>query len=307
MKIDRMMAIITYLLNHEVVAASALAEKFEVSKRTIQRDIDSLNQAGLPIVSLYGANGGYKIIDGFQLTKQMVTNKDYQNIIASLKGLNSAYKQIDLYSTLEKSLNNISYSEQKIFIDYSVAQEGIAINEKLKYFEKAIYAQKSQHIRYINADNAISERTIEPLALMLQWYSWYLFAFCTIRNDYRFFKLARILDYREDDLPFSAEHKDVEMLIEQAKKCDSRTQYSVKLYCNNEIRHQILEYLSTNITKELENGDFIIEIKGPFDRLWFSMLLGFGNKVLVLEPEELKVQLREHANNIVSLYSNSDI
>ncbi len=136
MKIDRLLAITMFLLNRETVSASALAERFEVSKRTIQRDIDTLNQAGIPITSVYGVEGGYEIMDGFKLTKQIAGVDDYLNIIIALKGLSTAYESQKINETLDKALYAMQGGEQQIFIDFSAAREGTLVNEYLHIIEK---------------------------------------------------------------------------------------------------------------------------------------------------------------------------
>lgn len=292
MKIDRLLAITMYLLNRETVSASALAERFEVSKRTIQRDIEALNQAGIPIVSTYGSDGGYEIMDGFKLTKQIASMDDYLNIIIALKGLSSAYDNEKINTTLEKTRTTMQGGEQKIFVDFTVARERAHVNEHLRVIEKAIYEQKPLLINYIDAKNTMSERIVEPLAISYQWYAWYLFAFCTIKQDYRLFKLPRISSCEPIDGAFSKEHGNVETLMKTASKSDKRKNYHVRLLCKNEIRQQALEYLSSNILEERTNGDFIIELHAPFERMWFSLLLGFGNQVEVIEPAELRTILK---------------
>ena len=126
------MAITVYLLNRKTASASALAERFGVSKRTIQRDMDALHQAGIPIVSTYGAEGGYEIMDGFKFAKHAAGIGDCLNIITALKGLSSAYDGEKIHATLEKALAAMQGGEQKIFIDFSVAREGFHVNERLK-------------------------------------------------------------------------------------------------------------------------------------------------------------------------------
>lgn len=127
MKIDRLLGIVIYLLNRDIVSGNALAEKFEVSIRTIQRDIETLNLAGIPISAMQGINGGYCIIDSFKLDKQITSTEDYQFIITALMGMNSAYNNKKLETTLEKLLN-ISKQEQsissKVKLDFSVSEKG---------------------------------------------------------------------------------------------------------------------------------------------------------------------------------------
>ena len=302
MKTDRLVAITMYLLNRKIVSASALAKRFEVSKRTIQRDIEALCRAGIPIVSTYGSDGGYEIMDGFKLAKQIAGVDDYLNIIAALRGLCSVYDNEKANATLEKALTIMRCGEQRVFIDFSVAREWPQINKHLRVIEEAINTQKLLCLSYTNAENISTERIVEPLALSYQWYAWYLFAFCTYRQEYRLFKLPRIVSCIPVDGSFSKEHSDIELLMGAASKPDNRQHYHVRLLCRKEIRQQALEYLSPSITMEYDNGDFILELHVPFERMWFSLLLGFGNQIEVLEPEALKAMLREKAKEILSIY-----
>ena len=302
MKIDRLIAITMFLLNRETVSSSALAKKFEVSKRTIMRDIEVLNQAGIPIVSTYGSEGGYEIMDGFKLIKQIAGIDDYLNIIIALKGLSSAYDNGKVNVTLEKVLSAMQGGEQRIFIDFAVAREGLHINEHLLLIEKAIYEKMPLFIEYVNAEGMLSERIVEPLALSYQWYAWYLFAFCTIKKDYRLFNIPRLSSCNPITGSFSKEHGNIEALMKNTVAPDNRKYFHIRLLCKKEAQKQALEYLSSNVVEEYGNGDFIIEMNVPLERMWLSLLLGFGNQIEVLEPEVLRIMLKEKAKEILSIY-----
>lgn len=303
MKIDRLIAITMYLLNREIVSASALAKRFNVSKRTIQRDIDTLNQAGIPIVSTYGTDGGYQIMDGFKLTKQIADADDYLNILIALKGFCTAYDDDKIKKTLEKAIYTMQAGEQKLFIDFTVAQEGIPGKDQLRVIEKAIADKTLLRIKYSDAEQRRSTRLIEPLALSFQWYTWYLFAYCREKKDYRLFKIQRIVCCETEFGSFSMEHGDIEQLMKEKSLIHDKKGYlNIRLLCKKEVRQQVFEYLSNNVVEEYENGDFIVAMNVPFERMWFSLLLGFGDKVQVLEPEKLKEQLKQAAKEVLSLY-----
>lgn len=302
MKIDRLIAITMYLLNRETVSASVLAERFEVSKRTIQRDIEILCQAGIPIVSTYGADGGYEIMDGFKLTKQIAGIDDYLNIIIALKGLSSAYDNKKIKDTLEKALTIMQGSEQRIFVDFTIAREGAHINERLPVIERAIHEQTPLKLKYTNADNITSERIVEPLALSFRWYAWYMFAYCTLNESYRWFKLIRITEFQQTGGFFTKVHDKIDRLMQSNFEPDKRKYYCVRLLCKKEVRLQVMEYLNSNIIEEYDNGNFIIELNVPFERMWFSIILGFGNQVEVIDPPEIITMLKHKAEEIMSIY-----
>lgn len=301
MKIDRLIAITIYLLSRrENVSASELAKRFEVSKRTIQRDINILNAAGVPIVSTHGAEGGYAVIDGFRIQKQIAGAEDYENIIVALRGLVTACGDERARATLDKMLSACTIPDQRVFLDLSSAR---GANALFKTLEASIQSRSALKIGYQNAKQSTFTRVVEPLALAYQWYSWYLFAFCTARHNYRLFKLARILECENIGKAFSRDHSNVEGLLKNQLSSDTRHYLGIKLLCQGNVRQQVLEYLTGQVVDTLPNGDFTFAMHLPeSERMWFSLLLGFGNTVEVLEPEGLRTSLRDKAAEVLSLY-----
>ena len=293
-----------HLLNHDTVSAAKLAERFEVSKRTILRDIEQISLARVPIKSLPGANGGYSIMEGFKLDERLISKENQTSIITALKGFLSAYDNKRYNEVLEK-VQSISRNQQSqhVFFDFGVTGENEKIQEKLKILEKSIYDKTEVEISYVNAWGGASNRIIEPIALYYRWYAWYLLAYCQTKQDYRIFKLARILDLETTRIPFAKEHGDPAPLMEQAFQGVGRREMVITLLCKNEVRVQVCEYLDGDIVETLDNGDFIMRMCALVDeRMWFAMLMSFGDRVKVMEPEELKTRLMETAENILTLY-----
>lgn len=306
MKIDRLLGITMYLLNRDIVSARTLAEKFEVSQRTIQRDIESLSLAGIPVTSLPGAYGGYEIMDSFKLNKQISNSEDYLFIITALKGLCSAYDNQKLDATIEKILlasnPNVS-GKQKMFLDFKILREGKNTDDYIKLVDNSIDEEKAIVFDYTNADNKSTHRIVEPIALTYKWYSWYLLGYCTGRCDYRLFKLNRMDNLEKIEIPFTIKHESADFLLTEMEGKDTRQYCNIKLLGRKEVRKQILEYLNGKVIYEYDNGDFLLEMHVPDnERMWFSILLGFGDSVTVAEPEELRTRLREKAMEIINLY-----
>ncbi len=309
MKIDRLIGIIMYLLNRDKVTAKELAERFEVSTRTIIRDIDALGLAGIPVVSDVGVNGGYAILDTYKLNRSIVTADDYLNVISSLKGMCSAYENKKIEATLEKvmAVGNTP-KNQSIFMDLSVCREGENTDVYLKTIEQAIADKRVIAFDYTGADNVCNAREAEPLALSYKWYAWYLFAYCKYKQDYRIFKLSRIQNLKIQEKNFERIHSDIGILLEKKWGEDGRKRSHIKLRCKGNVRTAVGEYLNGNVIEEYPDGDFIYSIVVPEnERMWFSLLLGFGNEVEVLEPEELRMRLKEKSEEIFRLYKNGDI
>jgi len=304
MKTDRLLSIVIYLLNHNIVSAAKLAERFEVSKRTILRDIEHISLSGVPIQSISGAKGGYSIMEGYKLDGRIINDEERTTIITALQGLLSAYDNNRYNKALEKLSSIFPQKQaQNIFLDFGASGENEEIQNRLKTLENAINDKRVVDISYENAIGQATSRLVEPIALNYRWYAWYLLAFCTSKQDYRIFKVARIIKLEPTETKFSKEHEEASRLLEQAFQDGKRKRLDITILCKAEIEVPICEYLGGEIIEILENGDFIMQIHALEDeRMWFAMLLSFGNKVKVLEPESVKMRLTETAQNILSLY-----
>ena len=308
MKIDRLIGITMYLLNRNIVTAKELAGRFEVSVRTIVRDIEALSMAGIPISSSTGAAGGYEILDTFKMNKQITTVDDYLFIITALKGMCSAYDNQKINSTLEKLLATGQYGDkdQRVFIDFGVVREGGGIPETVRKIEDAIRDKAIVEFDYTDSAGCQNHRTAEPLALHYRWYAWYLLAYCAYKDDYRLFKLNRLSNLTVTDGPITHEHGNITELLEKQWGSDSRRRYTMKLACKAEARIPVMEYLKGQIIEERGNGDFILITDViENERMWFSLLMGFGGAVKVLEPREIIDMLKEKSGEIQKLYSDS--
>ena len=304
MKTDRLLSIVIYLLNHDIVSAAKLAERFEVSKRTILRDMEHISLAGIPIQSVPGAKGGYSIMKGYKVNGRLVTAEDSALIITALKGFMSAYDSRRYSETLEKIASVLPKPpSQNVFLDFGASGENEGIQAKLKAIESAMNEKRIISVSYVNASGDASARLLEPIALSYRWYAWYLLAYCTTKQDYRIFKIARIDKLAPTAAKFSREHEEPVCLLGKVFQGNERKYINFTLLCKAEVKVQALEYLGGSIVKAHDNGDFVMRIHALEDeRMWFAMLLSFGDKVSVLEPESLKMRLLETAENILSLY-----
>ena len=304
MKIDRLIGITMYLLNRDMISARELAERFEVSVRTIVRDMESLSKAGIPVFSSTGAKGGYSILDTFKLNKSIANVDDYLNIVTAVKGMCSAYENKKLDMTLEKLLAvNTGNEQHSVILDFNAARENDRVNESLPVIEQAITAKRRLEFDYTDSVNHGSHRITEPLLLTYKWYAWYVFAYCTEKKAYRLFKAARISNPMIAKQSFFHLHHNSSELLEAHLNKDRRTYWNIKLLCRAEVKTPVNEYLGGTVVEEYENGDFVILLHLPEnERMWFSLLLGFGSKIKVLEPQELKNRLLQNACDLQSLY-----
>lgn len=303
MKIDRLLGITIYLLNHKKVNAQILAEHFDVSVRTILRDIDSLCMAGIPVISTYGVDGGYEIHNTFQMERQIAGEIDYSYIVTALKGFATAYESKELTSTIEKIQTVAKGTNANVVLDFGVLSEKKNINRMLSKLDQAIKNKYVVSISYTNTENILKNLEVEPVATMYKWYSWYLLCYFPKYKNYGTLKLERM-----DNLDITNQHNSVEhdsaIAIKQWEDQESHREYiHIKLLGKSDIKIRCLEYLKGEIVSEYENGDFLLNFSVPQNELfWYGALLSFGNKIKVLEPQELRDKICRTCEEILGEY-----
>lgn len=302
MKIERLYAITLYLLNHGRTSASELARYFEVSVRTIQRDIDSLCLAGIPVVAITGAAGGYEISERFQLDKQFATSDDYSYILTALQGLVSAINDQKVKQVLDKISSVTKANDNGIILDFSVLHEGD--ENKLQMLQSAVINKRVVSFTYTNNDNETRTHSVEPIAVIYRWFAWYLFAYSRIKDGYRSYKLVRMNDLKVTDEVFMKEHESAETILRKTDKEDSRKYTEITVKCQESARSRVTEYLKGTVTEELSNGNAVMKFTVvENEQLWIGTLLSLGDSVEVVEPKEIRERLLEAAGQIVSLYT----
>lgn len=310
MKIDRLLSTIVILLNKDNVTAKELANRFEVSVRTIYRDIEAINLAGIPIVSNQGRDGGFRILDNYKINHQLLTLDDMTSIVVALKNIGnfSENKNIDL--TIDKISNIVPkdrkeefnyYFNELIICDLPWGYRGNPKDkEKYKVIYEAISNERIAEIEYRDPYGNITERRIEPMSLVLKGLNWYVFAYCRLRNNYRFFRLSRTHKIKILEENFSRR----EMSYEEFKKQNTYINNMVDLVLrfSSEVQQRVDEFFyEENITID-ENGYTVVSISFPEDEWVYSMILSYGEYVEVLEPHYIKDIVKKKAKKIYEKY-----
>ncbi len=299
MKIDRLISIIVYLLNHGRTSAQKLAQEFEVSSRTIMRDLESLDLAGIPIQSFYGVEGGYQIMDSFVLEKQAATSHEYDWIVTALEGMATAYASKGLKQALEKVQSISQTRDTAVSVDLSVASEDDKINKQLRLLEDAIQEKCAVRFSYTNSHDEIKEIQVEPVCLQYKWYNWYLIGYYEKYQDYCMFKLVRMDNLQATEIKFTTSHR----LSDIKMKDSSQDIVHVRLYGKAVIKAKCREYLNGQITQEFENGDFEFSFSAPkHETFWYGVILSFGNKARIIEPQEIKDRIIKTCREIQMEY-----
>ncbi len=304
MKIDRLYAITLYLLNHGKTSASELARHFEVSLRTIQRDIDSLCLAGIPVIATAGAAGGYEISERYRLEKGFATPDDYSNIRTALQGLISATADPGARHTLEKIVHAQRPDDNGIILDFSVLQE--TVPHTLQLLQTAVREKRAVEFTYTNNSQETRSHTVEPIAVIYRWYAWYLLACSKVRNDYRTYKLVRMSHVSITDIPFTRDHESADAILHRIDQTDARQYTEILLKCSASAKARVIEYLKGTVTEEREDGGALIRATiVENEQFWIGTLLSLGGSVEVISPENIRKRLLTAAEEVVAVYKFS--
>lgn len=303
MKVERLYAVTVYLLNHGKTSANELAKHFEVSQRTIQRDIDSLCMAGIPVVATTGASGGYEISETYRLDHGFATSDDYSYILTALQGLVSATGDRKAKQLTEKIIHasNEGGTGSGMILDFSVLQEGE--QSALNLLRSAVSEKRTVEFTYTNNDRETRRHSVEPVAVLYRWYAWYLLAYSKVRQDYRTYKLVRMSDLKITDAPFTKEHAPADEIVKMIDRNDSRQYTEVLIKCKESAKARVIEYLKGTVEEEFSDGGALVKATVvENEQFWLGTLLSLGDQVEILSPEKLRGQLLESAEKIVSLY-----
>lgn len=298
MQESRLFKIVYHLLDKGQATAPELAEKFEVSARTIYRDIDTLSGAGIPVYAEAGRNGGIHLMNDFVLDKSVLSEEEKQEILTALQSINSANKMSNP-QTLEKlsAIFNMS-SENWLEVDFSRWGNHGTDNEKFELLKSAIIHQRCIKITYANSYGTISERIVQPLKMSYKSMSWYLKAYCTKKQDYRIFKLTRIIDLEIlTDVFCKSSFPELDETLGQSYN-------TIVLRFPQNMSYRVYdEFDKTQVSKK-ENGDLIVSVEMPEDEWLIGYLLSFGTQVDIIEPVYLKDIVAERAKEIYEKYKS---
>ena len=299
MKLDRLLGILTTLLQRDNVTAPDLAAKFEVSRRTISRDIDTLCQAGIPIITRQGIGGGISIAEGYRLDNSILTSDELSNIIAALKGIGTISERHNtdqIIDKLQANKDTVVSLREPIIIDLASHYKG-QLTLKIELIKHAVLTSKIIEFDYYY-EKGESHRCIEPYFAIFQWSSWYVFGYCLQRNDWRLFKLHRLWNLSLSKDTYSPREI-------PPKSLDFNTQFTdeIKLTAlfEKSERYKLIESYGLNSYIETDEGLFMEMSFTNYDFL-MTWLLGFAQKVKVLEPKEIVDDIQASARKILSRY-----
>jgi predicted DNA-binding transcriptional regulator YafY len=307
MKIDRLLSIILLLLNKEKVTAPELASYFETSVRTIYRDIETLCLSGIPIVSEQGAGGGYSLMPGFTMNKQVFKPQEILALIAGLKGMESFIDNKNIKQTFEKVSCLGGHQKETIDINFFGWGESEGIKQNVQLIYRSISNSRIISFDYTNLNGETIFRQTEPYKLFFRGSHWYLMAFCLVKNDYRFFRISRIQKLKLESGIYTPREISLRDWNPKDSITDERPAELIHLRVSPMGVSRAKEYFSSENIKEISDGYIEIKIHYPRDEWVYSYLLGYGDTVEILEPVELRDELIKRSKKFIEKNTNLTI
>jgi predicted DNA-binding transcriptional regulator YafY len=302
-----MLKILFLLLSRKKVSAKFLADRFELSVRTVYRYIDELSLAGVPIYNERGRNGGYSISDTYKLPANYLNEEEIENVINALSGINNDLRSNVLesailkISAITKPVDNTSaLSFGNLVIDGTAWGSSDNYSETLKVIQKAIEENLLIQIEYLDRDGKTSDRIIEPHVLALKQGLWYAYSYCHERKDFRLFKIGRIHSLKITSENFI--RRDISDMNEVFSKWYGETEEDIDLSVEKSAVDDVIEWLGVDKISSSPSGKITASTRLPINDYLTAKILSFGNKVKVLSPKKLKDAVLKTARSIEDLY-----
>lgn len=299
LKIDRLVSMIFLLMKKKKISARELSDYFGCSVRTVYRDIETLENAGVPIISHQGVDGGFELVEGYRIEKPFLSSQEASTILGILEGLKHVIDDVEL-ENISTKMQGADSAFSNIQFDMKGWGMSRDFKEKINLINSAIISRTAIEIDYYSHYLEHTKRTIHPLKFIIKGSSWYLYAYCLLKDDYRLFKVPRIKDIRFLESSFK-EKKYIytpPLNMEWEDKGEELVlKFSTKVYSSFKdffFEENIVEY----------NEDyFIVKVTFPYDQWVLSLVLSYGDLVEVIKPERLKADLIRQARGILSLYN----
>ncbi len=307
MKFEIMVAILFELLSKRSVTAPYLAEKYEVSKRSIYRYINALDAAGVPLYTIRGNGGGFAIVDTFRISSTYLTKAEFEQIVNALSAINDEVENkhlskaiVKLQAVSRQEFSGFDIKSGNLIIDGGPWGDTVGYKNKLKIIQGCIDDNLQLFIRYHDRNGDVTERIIEPHIIVFKQGLWYVYAYCNLRNTFRFFKTGRIesatvlstkftrREIPKKELPLNFWHNSV-------------VGEEISMEINKEVLSDVEEWLGIENVEEI-NGKFRACVKLPYDDGLVSKIISYGKGIKVLSPKSLVQKIKTSATELLDNY-----
>ena len=308
MKVDRLVSEIMILLEQERIGARELADLFEVSPRTIYRDIDAINMAGIPVRSISGVGGGFEIMPQYKIDRKVFSTADLSAILMGLSSLSGILRGDELVNALAKvksfipadRAKDIEVKASQIYVELSPWMGNGTIQPYLERIKTAIQESRLLSFAYADRHGNKTIRTAEPYQLVLKGSQWYWQGYCHTRNDFRLFKLSRMYNLQIQETCFTPrEYQNPQLDFSDVL---SAMEITIKLRIHQSVLDRVLDYCPYDHVSP--DGDTHYTVRFPFieNDYYYNILLGFGDQCECLEPPDIRAEMKRRIHDLAALY-----
>jgi Predicted transcriptional regulator len=299
MQINRLFEIVYVLLRQKTVTVGELAERFNVSRRTIYRDIDALSLAGIPVYTEKGKGGGVSLLPEFVLSKSILSEQEQNAILAALKGLSSV-KMAESEAVLEK-LSSIFNKTAANWLEVDFTDWGFMNGRFFDDLKMAILSRKIVEFDYYSTYGEKTHRCVEPLQLYFKAKAWYIKAFCLKRQDVRLFKLTRICGLTVTDEAFS--QRDLLASVPTAfPEAHQKQDITLQLRIAPEMAYRVYDEFDEAQVEKQADGCYLVTVMWPEDEWVYGTILSYGEHIEVLAPKTVREIVREKMLKAAEIY-----
>lgn len=310
MKVSRLVSIIMILLDKERISAQELANMFEVSKRTIYRDVDAINMAGIPIRATSGVGGGFEIMKNYKMDKKVFSTADISTILTGLSSLSNMMQSNELINALAKvksfipvdRADEIKLKTDQIHIDLSQWIDYRNVQSYLEIIKIALQENKLLSFEYADRHGNKTEREAEAYQIVLKGNHWYFQGYCYKRNDFRLFKLARISNLKLEEIFFTPRVYQKPLL--DFMDILETIQTKIKLRIHESVMDRVLDYCMYEDFSPDGAEYYIVTFPFIENEYYYNILLSFGDKCECLEPLHIRTELKRKIDDLAKLYEN---
>ncbi|MDE7418107.1 MAG: YafY family transcriptional regulator [Lachnospiraceae bacterium] len=300
--INRLLGMIYILMKQETVTAAELAERFEVSVRTIYRDMDTLSAAGIPIYAKKGKNGGISLTEQFVLNKMLLTQEEQQEILSGLISLRET--RADGEENILQKLGEFFKTDPVDWLAIDLSDWSGRRKQLYEDIKNAILERKLIRFDYYGQHAQMSSRTVEPMQLLFKEYTWYLKAFCREKSDWRVFKLFRIKRLEILDKTFVPRGRwdQEEENHSKEEQLSDNGSVPIDIWIDQKEAYRIYDRFEEDEIEVLPDGNFMVHMHASVDDWVYGVILGFGPSAEVIAPNKIRQEIRRRIRDMAERY-----
>ena len=310
MKVERLISIIMILLDKERISAQKLADMFEVSLRTIYRDIDAINMAGIPIRSTSGVGGGFEIMPNYKIDRKFFSTSDLSAILMGLSSLSNMIRGDELINALAKvkslipaeRAKDIELRANQLYIDLSPWMGNRDIQPYLEIIKTALQESKLLSFEYADRYGNKTARTAEPYQLVLKSSHWYWQAYCLKRNDFRLFRLSRTSNLQIQEEFFMPREYQKPQLDFTDRLATMQTNINIRIH--QSVMDRVLDYCTYEHFSPDGDEHYIVSFPFIENDYYYNILFGFGDKCECLDPLHIRTEMKRRIHDIATIYES---